>query len=282
MNIIKAIIPAAGFGTRLLPLTKAIPKEMIPLLTKPTIQYVVEETMASGISQCVIITTSRKQAIANYFSPDIPLQQFLKKNNKEALLEGVQKIIDTVTFSYLFQEEAKGLGHAIWLARDSIGNNYSAILLPDDIVISQNPAIKQLMQVAYQQNATVIAIQEMPTELISSYGVIGVKKQLTTNIFEVASLIEKPAASDAPSNLAIIGRYILSPFIFTALEESKPNAHGELQLTDALAAMLAQGHPIYAVKIEGTRYDVGTPSGWLTATMQMALADPFYKNFLHE
>src|ERR1700733_1969497 len=262
MHIVKAVIPAAGYGTRFLPFTKAVPKEMLPLINKPAIQYIVEEIMAANIEHCVIITTEQKQAIKDHFSPNQKLEKFLKQHNKLELLHSVQKIIDSINFTYINQEEALGLGHAVSLAHDVVGNEYFAVLLPDDIILHSSSAIAQLIAIAQEKNAAVLAVQEMPTVALSSYGIIAVKQQLSPDLFAIQSVVEKPSPNRAPSNLAIIGRYILPPVIFKALQEIKPSNNGELQLTDALAWLLEHGHPIFAYKIQGTRYDVGTPAGW--------------------
>lgn len=270
MKITKAVIPAAGHGTRFLPWTKAVPKEMLPLLNKPAIQYIVEEIANSGMQNCIMISAPHKHAIANHFDVSPVLEQFLKEKNKLHLLDGINKLSHTVELAYIHQEEAKGLGHAIWLARNTIAQEYFGILLPDDIMISTNPGIKQLMDIAQQENASVIAVQEIPKENVSAYGVIAVKKQLASNLFEVSDLVEKPLAHEAPSNLAIIGRYILSHKIFKALDEVKPSAGGEIQLTDGIATMLKNGERVVAYKIQGTRYDIGTPAGWLQANIELA------------
>jgi UTP--glucose-1-phosphate uridylyltransferase len=270
MKITKAVIPAAGHGTRFLPWTKAVPKEMLPLLNKPAIQYIVEEIAQSDMRSCVMITAPHKQAIANHFDVCPALEQFLKEKNKSNLLDELNKLSRSVELSYIHQEEAKGLGHAIWLARNAIAQEYFGILLPDDILISTNPGIKQLMDIAQQENASVIAVQEVPKENVSAYGVIAIKKQLSANLFEISDLVEKPTANQAPSNLAIIGRYILSHTIFKALDEVKPSAGGEIQLTDGIATMLKKGERVIAYKIQGTRYDIGTPAGWLHANIELA------------
>jgi UTP--glucose-1-phosphate uridylyltransferase len=270
MKIIKAVIPAAGHGTRFLPWTKAVPKEMLPLLNKPAIQYIVEEIAQSGMNNCIMITSPHKYAIANHFDNAPALEQFLQKKNKSYLLDNLNTLSASVEFSYIHQEEAKGLGHAVWLAHNAIAQEYFSVLLPDDIMVSAQPAIKQLADIAQKENASVIAVQEVPQENVSAYGVIAIKKQLASDLYEVSDLIEKPALQNAPSNLAIIGRYILSHKIFKALDEVKPSAGGEIQLTDGIARMLKNGERVLAYKIHGIRYDVGTPQGWLHAIMHLA------------
>ncbi len=276
MKITKAIIPAAGHGTRFLPWTKAVPKEMLPILNKPAIQYIVEEIAHSGIENCIMITSPHKHAIANHFDTAPALEQFLKEKNKSHLLAELHTLSNSIEFTYIHQEQAKGLGHAIWLARNAIAEEYFGVLLPDDIIIGAQPGIKQLADIAHQENASVIAVQEVPQETVSSYGIISIKKQLSSDIYEVADLVEKPRTQDAPSNLAIIGRYILSSKIFKALDEVTPSAGGEIQLTDGIARMLKSGERVLVHTIQGTRFDVGTPSGWLHANKELAA---LYKRF---
>ena len=276
MKIIKTVIPAAGWGTRFLPFTKSVPKEMLPLLNKPAIQVIVEEIIASKIQNCIMITAPHKQAISNFFDEMPELNLFLKQKNKESLISDVQKIINALEFTYIHQEEAKGLGHAIWLARHAIANEYFGVVLPDDIMVSQPPALAQLMDICYAQNATVLAVQEMPKEAVSAYGVVAIKKQLSSDLFEVSGLVEKPKPEDAPSNLAILGRYILSHKIFKALDDIKPTIGGEIQLTDGIANMLHAGERVLAYKVRGTRHDIGTPAGWLKANIEFAASNPAY------
>lgn len=270
MKITKAVIPAAGHGTRFLPWTKAVPKEMLPLLNKPAIQYIVQEIANSGLQNCIMITAPHKHAIANHFDKAPVLEQFLKEKNKLHLLDELNNLSNSLEFIYINQEDAKGLGHAISLARETIGQDYFGILLPDDIIVGAQPGIKQLMDIAQKENASVIAVQEVSQENVSAYGVIAIKKQLAPDLFEVSNLIEKPAVEDAPSNLAIIGRYVLSSKIFKALDEVKPSAGGEIQLTDGIAHMLKEGERVLAYKLQGTRYDVGNPAGWLHALIELS------------
>lgn len=270
MNITKTVIPAAGFGTRFLPFTKAVPKELLPLLNKPAIHYVIEEGKASGTNNFIIITTPEKQALQNYFSPAPKIDAFLKEKGKESLLQELNALIASTTFTYVNQAHALGLGHAVGLAKEHVGNEFFGIMLPDDIMISSPAALAQLIAVAREKNASVIAVQEVPKEATSAYGIISIKQELSDTLFEVADLVEKPKPEDAPSNLAIIGRYVLSPEIFPALEKITPSAGGELQLTDGMSLMMRSGHKIFAVKVAGARFDVGTPAGWLHANMSLA------------
>lgn len=270
MKITKAVVPAAGHGTRFLPWTKAVPKELLPLLNKPAIHYIAQEIADAGLTDCIMISAAHKKALAQYFSTVPELEAFLQEKNKTHLLSDINNLIHALNFTYLYQEEAKGLGHAINLARDLITDEYFGVLLPDDIMISNPPGIKQLIDIAHKENASVIAVQEVPLEKVSSYGIIAIKKQLNSTLFEVGNLIEKPAQNNAPSNLAIIGRYVLSSKIFTALNNVKPSAGGEIQLTDGIAGMLKAGERVLAYTMHGSRYDVGTPAGWLEANLALA------------
>lgn len=276
MDISKIIIPAAGLGTRFLPYTKGIPKEMLPLINKPALQYIIEEGIASNINNFYIISSREKQAIADYFDIDHRLENYLQECGKQDVLSGLNRILRTAQFTYIRQQEPLGLGHAIWLARHSIGKEYFGVLLPDDIIIGKQAGIDQLIRVARQEKASVIAVQEVPHNVISNYGVIALKKQITPNLFQVSNLIEKPDQKDAPSNLAIIGRYVLSHKIFQSLEDITSYATNELQLTDGIHHMMKQGEKVFAYKIQGTRYDIGTPTGWLKASIGLALQHPDY------
>lgn len=277
MDITKAIIPAAGLGTRFLPITKAVPKEMLPLLNKPAIQYIIEEGLASGITNFSLVTSKDKQAIANYFDLSAELDLFLKERGKSDLLIGLDRIIKHANFTYVRQPEPLGLGHAVWMARHTIGKEYFGIFLPDDIMVNKkDPGLLQLIKIARQEKGSVIAVQEVPADCVSSYGVIAIKKQITPNLFQVSHMVEKPAQKDAPSNLAIIGRYVLSHKIFDSLNEISTYAQGELQLTDGISHMMKNNEKVFAYKIQGTRYDIGTPIGWLKANISMALQNPEY------
>lgn len=282
MDITKAIIPAAGLGTRFLPITKAIPKEMLPLLNKPAIHYIIEEGLQSGINHFSIITSKEKQAIANYFDHNVEIEHFLKERNKLDLVSSIDKIIRQAHFTYVRQPEPLGLGHAVWMGRHAIGKEYFGVFLPDDIMMGKNPGLLQLIKIARQEKASVIAVQEVPTECVSAYGVIAIKKQITPSLFQVSSLVEKPAQKDAPSNLAIIGRYVLSHKIFDALQDISSYAVGELQLTDGITAMMKNNEKVFAYKIQGTRYDIGTPVGWVKAIISMAMQHPDYASSIRK
>jgi UTP--glucose-1-phosphate uridylyltransferase len=287
MDIAKVVIPAAGLGSRFLPDTAAIPKEMLAVLNKPAIQYIVEEGLASSIQNYLMIVAKGKDSIADYFEPSGSLQLQLEERGKLSLIADIQKIARAAHFSYIRQVEPLGLGHAIWMARHSIGKEYFGIMLPDDIIMSpNNPGLGQLIRIARQEKASVIAVQEVPAECISSYGIVAVKKQITPNLFQVSHLVEKPDQKHAPSNLAIIGRYVLSHKVFNSLEEISSYATGELQLTDAITHMMKNNEKVFAYKIQGTRYDVGTPVGLIKATIGLGLQDPAYgphiKKFLND
>ncbi len=287
MDISKVVIPAAGLGTRFLPYSSVIPKEMLPLLNKPAIQLIIEEGLASALTNYVVITAHGKDQIIDYFDPSSHLEALIEEKGKKELIADVKKIVRTAHFTYIRQNEPLGLGHAIWMARHTIGKEYFGISLPDDIIVSEStPGLAQLIRVARQEKGSVIAVQEVPADCISSYGVVGVKKQITSNLFQVSHLVEKPDQKDAPSNLAIIGRYVLSHKIFNSLEEIGTYAVGELQLTDGIGHMLKNNEKVFAYKIQGTRYDVGSPLGWIKAVIGLGLQDPYYgphvKKFLKD
>ncbi len=287
MEILQVIIPAAGIGSRFLPATKIIPKEMLPLIDKPAIQYTVEEGIRSGIKDFFFVVNKQKKCIEEHF--DIISEEVLAAiaSEKKEHLNYINKMIEKIRIAYVRQHEARGLGHAIWSARHVIGNKHFGIMLPDDVFIGQNPALSQLIKIASQERASVIAIQEIPLSHTPRYGIINIKKQLSPNLFQIRDVVEKPLQHEAPSNLAIMGRYILSPRIFDALEESTIGVLGEVQLTDAIQKLLLSGEKIYGYKIQGTyRYDVGTPIEWLKANIMLGLRHPTYGsemlNFLNE
>jgi UTP--glucose-1-phosphate uridylyltransferase len=273
MVITKSIIPAGGLGTRFLPATKTIPKEMFPVLDRPAIQYIVEEGAKAGIKTFIVITGKNKKTIEDHFDTcDIKL----KDKNRESCFETLNKIIDSTNFVYIRQKDAMGLGHAVGSASHLISKEHVAIMLPDEIIISQVPAIAQLMQIAQQEKCNVVGVQEVPLDQVSKYGIIGIKKQFSPNLFQVKELVEKPSLANAPSNLAMIGRYVLSSNIFTMLEESKIGFGGEIQLTDAIQSLLYSGEKVFAYKIQGNRYDIGNPLGLLKANLDFALRHEQY------
>ena len=275
MDIIKTIIPAAGRGTRFLPYTLTIPKEMLPLINKPAIHYLIEEALTSAIEQIILITTKGKETIANYFDT---LGYRDEDHPHYDLFAAMQRLLRDGTLSYIHQPEPLGLGHAIWQARHSIGKEYFSICLPDDIIISQQPTLAQLIRIARQEKTSVIAVQEVPAESVSSYGIVAIKKQFTPNLFQVSHLVEKPEQHEAPSQLAIVGRYVLSHKLFAALEQTTPSAQGEIQITDAISNMMHANERVFAYKIPGTWLDLGTPLGWLKANIYAALNHPDYAN----
>lgn len=270
-KIKKAIIPAAGLGTRFLPATKAMPKEMLPILDKPTIQYIVEEAARAGIEDIIIVTGRHKRAIEDHFDSQKELEMVLKEKGKSELLEKVQYSTELANIFYVRQKEQKGLGHAISSARQFIGNEPFAVLLGDDIVESEVPAVKQLIDVYEETGHSVIGVQEVPEADTHRYGIID---PLTKNgrQYEVKKLVEKPAQGTAPSNLAIMGRYVLTPEIFDYLKTQKEGAGNEIQLTDAIERM-NNDNQVYAYDFEGERYDVGEKLGFVKTTIEYALKD---------
>jgi UTP--glucose-1-phosphate uridylyltransferase len=268
----KAVFPAAGLGTRFLPATKAQPKEMLPLVDKPIIQYGVEEALAAGCNQIIIITGRGKTAIEDHFDTSYELEKMLEDKGKHDLLKIVRQISDMIHVAYVRQKEALGLGHAVLTARELVGNEPFAALLADDVIDAKTPCLKQLMEVFNEKQSSVIAIQPIDGPAISSYGVIKAKEVPGSGgkLYEVLDLVEKPTLADAPSNLAVIGRYILTPTVFERLSEIKPGAGGELQLTDALRALLKR-EKLYGYVYEGRRHDTGDKLGFLKATVEFAL-----------
>jgi UTP--glucose-1-phosphate uridylyltransferase len=268
-KIRKAVFPAAGLGTRFLPATKASPKEMLPLVDKPLIQYVIEEAVASGVESILIVTGRDKTPIEDHFDISFELEQLLKEKGKDAMLRQVRAIANLARISYTRQQQALGLGHAIYQAKDFVGDEPFAVLLADDIVDAEKPALKQMVEVFEKYNAPVIATMQVEGEAISRFGVIDAE-EVEPNIFKIKDMVEKPAFKDAPSNLAIIGRYILTPDIFDAIERTEKGAGGEIQITDAMRNLL-KTRPFYAVKLDGIRHDAGDKLGFLIATVEFAL-----------
>lgn len=271
----KAVFPAAGLGTRFLPATKAMPKEMLPLVDKPLIQYGIEEAIHSGIHRAVIVTGRGKQAIEDHFDVSFELEHLLEQQNKKELLNAVRSVSELMDVAYVRQKEALGLGHAVLRAKDLVGPEPFAVVLSDDVIEAEVPCLRQLMDVYEFYGASVLALMEVPDEKTSSYGVVDAEP-VEHNIgrggrlYRIRHLVEKPKPEEAPSNLAIVGRYILTPEIFEAIEQIEPGRGGEIQLTDALKHLL-RTRPIYGVKFEGTRYDAGDKLGFLKATVEFAL-----------
>lgn len=271
-KILKAVFPAAGLGTRFLPATKASPKEMLPLVDKPLIQYVVEEAVASGIESIIIVTGRDKSAIEDHFDISFELEHLLRERGKDNSLKEVRAISDMARFSYVRQREARGLGHAVLQAKDLVCDEPFAVMLSDDIMDAEIPALKQLINVYEKYDAPVIGTMQVAGEAISRFGVIA-GEEIEEGVFKVTDMVEKPSFSEAPSDLAIIGRYVLTPDIFAAIEQTQPGAIGEIQITDAMSSLLRK-RPFYAVRLEGTRHDAGDKLGFLIANVEFALKRP--------
>jgi len=271
----KAVFPAAGLGTRFLPATKAQPKEMLPLVDKPIIQYSVEEAVAAGIDNIILVTGRGKNAIEDHFDVSVELESFLEARGKRAQLEEVRKISSMINFAYVRQGEPLGLGHAVLVARELVGHEPFAVLLGDDVIDAEPPAIKQLIDVFEKVDGPVLAVERVPRDEISSYGVIAIdaNARLADGIHQVRDLVEKPPREEAPSDLAIIGRYVLTPDIFPCLAATKSDRTGEIQLTNGLRQLL-KSRPIYACEVKGVRHDTGNKLGFLKAVVYFALRRP--------
>jgi UTP--glucose-1-phosphate uridylyltransferase len=273
MTVRKAIFPAAGLGTRFLPVTKAQPKEMLPLVDKPTIQYGVEEAIASGIKEVIMVTGGGKRAIVDHFDRSVELEHYLRARGKDDLLEilaRVDRLSDEVVITYTQQKEPLGLGHAVWTARLLVEGEPCAVLLADDVIIcEQNPVLKQLMDAHAKTGATVLAVRKVPKNQVSRYGIIATDGS-KEGVHEVTDVVEKPSAADAPSDLAALGRYILHPAVFEELDNAPPGAGQEIQLVDAIKRTIGR-HPVVAVEFEGDYYDTGTVPGYLRANLMMAM-----------
>ena len=277
-KIKKAIIPAAGMGTRFLPATKAMPKEMLPIVDKPTIQYIVEEAIASGIEDIIIVTGKTKRAIEDHFDSNFELEESLRKSGKMDLLKKVQEA--EVEIHYIRQHEPKGLGHAVWCARKFIGDEPFAVLLGDDIVVAETPGLKQLINQYDDTGCSVVGVQKVADEDTSRYGIVDPCERFD-RLYQVKQFVEKPKQGTAPSNLAIMGRYVLTPGIFTHLDKHEVGAGGEIQLTDAIQA-LNETEKVYAYDFDGKRYDVGEKLGFVTTTIELALENEEIKEDLKE
>ena len=268
----KAIIPAAGLGTRFLPATKSQPKEMLPIVDKPTLQYIIEEAIESGIEEILIVTGRSKKSIEDHFDRSVELELELEQKDKTEMLKMVQDISNMVNIHYIRQKEPKGLGHAIYCAKSFIGNEPFAVLLGDDIVDSEKPCLKQLIEAYNEYKTSILGVQEVDKQDTDKYGILDAK-YIENRVYKVKDMIEKPKVEEAPSNIAILGRYIITPDIFDILENQEPGKSGEIQLTDALKT-LATHEAIYAYNFEGKRYDVGDKLGFLEATVDFALKRP--------
>jgi UTP--glucose-1-phosphate uridylyltransferase len=277
MRVRKAVFPAAGWGTRFLPATKAQPKEMLPLVDKPVIQYAVEEAVAAGIEQVIIVTSSQKRAIEDHFDLSVELEQLLEERGDIEMLRQIRHISDLAQVAYVRQKEQLGLGHAVLVTKELVGHEPFAVILSDDVVVAERPCIGQLMHAYGQTHSSVVAVMEVPREETNRYGVIAPDESVEAadngRLRRVSAVVEKPSPEDAPSNLAIIGRYILTPKIFDKLEQTPRGAGGEIQLTDAIEALMEE-QPVYGYQFEGLRYDAGTTMGWLKASVELALQRP--------
>ena len=268
----KAVFPLAGHSTRFLPMTKASPKEMLPLVDKPVVQYTVEEAVASGVGQIIMVTGRGKRAIEDHFDISYELEDVLREKGKLKLLADVRRISFMAEVVYTRQKESLGLGHAVLCARNLVGDEPFAVALADEVIDAKEPALAQLLDVAREFDAPVIGVQEVPPAEVSHYGIIR-GQEIRDGLFRVESLVEKPRMEEAPSRWAVIGRYVLTPDIFSILENQTPGVGGEIQLTDALVTLAAH-RPVYAVKIEGRRYDTGDKGGFLRATVRFGLKNP--------
>ncbi|MCR5790875.1 MAG: UTP--glucose-1-phosphate uridylyltransferase GalU [Lachnospiraceae bacterium] len=272
MKVRKAVIPAAGLGTRFLPATKAQPKEMLPIVDTPTIQYIIEEAAAAGIEDIIVVTGRSKRSIEDHFDRSIELEMELEKAGKEELLKMARSISEIANIHFIRQKQPLGLGHAVLTASHFIGNEPFAILLGDDVAVSKKPVLEQMVEVFNEYKTSIIGVQRVPEEVVNKYGIVA-GKAIDDNLFKVTDLVEKPSVEEAPTNIAILGRYILTPEIFTYLENQEKGAGGEIQLTDSLKR-LAKDEAMYAYIFKGHRYDVGTKIGFLQANIEFALRNP--------
>jgi UTP--glucose-1-phosphate uridylyltransferase len=269
MDVRKAVIPAAGMGTRMLPASRTVPKELLPVVDRPIIHYAVEEAIAAGITHIIIITAAGKEALAEYFTPSPKLEAHLNARGETDLLSTMRRVWNGAQFTYVIQKEQLGLGHAVLMAREAVGDEPFAVLLPDDILIGGPPALGRVLEVASRYQASVIAVEEVAKSRVTAYGIIQ-PRELADGVFQVLGLVEKPSSEEAPSDLGIVGRYVLDPRVFSALERIAPGARGELQLTDAIGLLLKE-QPVYACRLPGTRYDAGFPLGLLQTSVALAL-----------
>ncbi|MBR4642838.1 MAG: UTP--glucose-1-phosphate uridylyltransferase GalU [Selenomonadaceae bacterium] len=278
MKVRKAVIPAAGLGTRFLPATKSQPKEMLPIVDKPTIQYIIEEAAAAGVEDIIVVTGRNKRSIEDHFDRSIELELELERTGKQELLQMVKEIPSIANIHFIRQKQPLGLGHAVLTASHFIGEEPFAVLLGDDVVVSKKPVLQQMVEVFNEYRTSILGVQEVAEEVVHKYGIVDCKP-VDDNIFKVKDLVEKPAREVAPSHIAILGRYILTPTIFSYLETQEPGAGGEIQLTDGLKR-LAKNEAMYAYIFKGHRYDVGTKMGFLQANIEFALRNPETANDL--
>ena len=276
MTITKIVLPAAGLGSRFLPYTKAIPKEMLPVLNKPLIQYSIEEGLSSDINNFILITDKNKNAIANHIDADHPHVSTLTERNAHNLLASTERIGRLGTYTYIRQREPLGLGHAVWLAQHCINpKEYFGIMLPDELIDSKEPALKQLLRIANQEKASVIAVQEVPQQQVCNHDIICIKKTITPSLFQVSHILEKPHLKDAPSHLAVVGRYVVSAKIFSALDYVSSSIEcEEISLNKAISGLMQSNERVFAYKIQGTHYTVDTPLAWLKTNIGYGLKNP--------
>jgi UTP--glucose-1-phosphate uridylyltransferase len=272
-TIRKAVFPAAGLGTRFLPATKAQPKEMLVLVDKPIIQYGVEEAVASGVDNIILVTGRGKNAIEDHFDVSVELETFLEARGKTELLAEIRKVSNLINFAYVRQGEPLGLGHAVLVTRELVGNEPFAVILGDDVIDADPPALRQMCEVFERVKGPVLAVERVPQDQVSSYGIVDIEESLGDGVYRIRDLVEKPCREDAPSNLAIIGRYILTPDIFPALKATAVDRTGEIQLTNGLRRLL-KDRPIYGYEVKGVRHDTGNKLGFLNAVVYFALRRP--------
>ncbi len=272
MKVRKAVIPAAGLGTRFLPATKAQPKEMLPIVDKPTIQYIIEEAAAAGIEDIIVVTGRSKRSIEDHFDRSIELEMELEKSGKSEMLDMVKSISEIANIHFIRQKQPLGLGHAVLTASHFIGNEPFAVLLGDDVVVAKKPALQQMVEVFQEYKTSILGVQKVPDEVVHKYGIVDCRP-VDDGVFKVKNLVEKPKREDAPGNIAVLGRYILTPAIFSYLETQEKGAGGEIQLTDSLKR-LAENEAMYAYVFKGHRYDVGSKIGFLQANIEFALRNP--------
>ena len=272
MSVRKAVILAAGYGTRLLPATKAQPKETLPLIDRPIIQYTVEEAAASGLEQVIIVTSAGKRAVEDHFGRSLELEQALAEKGEEKLLQEIRRISDLANIVYVRQKEQRGIGDAVMTVRDVVGNEPFVLFFPDDVIVSEVPAARQLIAAFESHGGSILAVEEVPPEEVESYGIVD-GEPVSEGVYRVRALVEKPKPSEAPSNLGIVGRYVLTPEIFDSIAETPPGKGGELQITDCLSRLL-RDQPMFAYRFQGRRYDTGRPLGLLKASVELALERP--------
>ncbi|MBI2912947.1 MAG: UTP--glucose-1-phosphate uridylyltransferase [Chloroflexi bacterium] len=270
MNVRKAVILAAGYGTRFLPATKAVPKEMLPLVDRPVIQYIVEEALAAGLEQIVMITSAAKRAVEDHFDRDAGLEQALAQKKDEAALREVRRLAGMADIAFVRQKDRRGIAHAVLMARAVVGDEPFALFFPDDVIVSEVPAIRQLLDVQARYGGSVLAVQRLPRQEVVHYGMI-TPEPVEERVYRVRGILEKPRLEQVTSDLGTVGRYVLAPEIWPLLERTPPGINGEMQLTDTLAMLIAEGHPLYACQYEGERFDTGRPIGLLKASVSLAL-----------